>query len=158
MFGHVVQRAYLIEHGVGIAVFARFHCTTITRSRLTCKYRPGIQYQHSSWRDLIKSIGGMQSMSGEGDCYDKAFMENLFGHVKTEMYHGETFTSLQAFYRAIDDCIPWYNNECIPKRLKGLTLIRSPAVCSAAPCTRNFSLNRPAHPATIFIPGALANG
>lgn len=97
-------------------------------------------------------------MSGEGNYYDKAFMENLFGHVKAEMYHGETFTSMQAFYRATDDCIPWYNNECIPKRLKGLTLIRSPAVGSSAPCTRNFSLNRPAHPATIFIPGALADG
>lgn len=81
----------------------------------------GFQYQHSSWRDLIKSIGGVQSMSRKGNCYDNAVMENFFGHLKTEMYHGETFTSLEAFYHAIDDYIDWYNNERIQQRLKGLT-------------------------------------
>lgn len=81
----------------------------------------GFQYQHSTWRDLIKSIGGVQSMSRKGNCYDNAVMENFFGHLKTEMYHGETFTSLKAFYHTIDDHIHRYNNERIQKRLKGLT-------------------------------------
>lgn len=81
----------------------------------------GIQYQHSSWRDLIKSIGGVQSISRKGNCYDNAVMENFFGHLKTEMHHGETFTSLEAFYQAIDDYIHWYNHERTQQRLKGLT-------------------------------------
>ena len=48
-------------------------------------------------------------------------MENFFGHRKTEMYHGETFTSLEEFYQAIDEYIRWCNHERIQKRLKGLT-------------------------------------
>lgn len=81
----------------------------------------GFQYQHSSWRDLIESIGGVQSMSRKGNCYDNAVMENFFGHVKTEMYHGESFANLEQFYQAIDDYIHWYNNDRIQQRLKGLT-------------------------------------
>ncbi|WP_407921621.1 IS3 family transposase [Corynebacterium epidermidicanis] len=81
----------------------------------------GFQYQHSSWRDLIDSIGGVQSMSRKGNCYDNAVMENFFGHLKTEMYHGESFTSQDDFYHALDDYIHWYNHERIQQRLKGLT-------------------------------------
>ena len=81
----------------------------------------GFQYQHSSWHTLITGIGGTQSMSRKGNCYDNAVMENFFGHLKTEMYHGETFTSLAEFYHAIDEYIRWYNHERIQRRLKGLT-------------------------------------
>lgn len=73
----------------------------------------GFQYQHSSWRDLIKSIGGRQSMSRKGNCYDNAVMENFFGHLKAEMYHGESFASLEEFYEGIEEYIYWYNNERI---------------------------------------------
>lgn len=51
----------------------------------------GFQYQHVSWRRLIESVGGIQSMSRKGNCYDNAVMENFFGHLKAEMYHGECF-------------------------------------------------------------------
>lgn len=81
----------------------------------------GFQYQHSSWRSLITGNGGTQSMSRKGNCFDNAVMENFFGHLKTEMYHGETFTSLDEFYHALDEYIYWYNHERIQKRLKGLT-------------------------------------
>lgn len=33
-------------------------------------------------------------MSKKGNCYDNAVMENFFGYLKNEMYHGESFTSL----------------------------------------------------------------
>lgn len=81
----------------------------------------GFQYQHSSWRNLIKGIGGVQSMSRKGNCYDNAVMENFFGHLKTGMYHGESFASLEELYQALDDYIYWYNHGRIQKRLKGLT-------------------------------------
>lgn len=84
----------------------------------------GFHYQHSSWRELIMGIEGTQSMSRKGNCYDNAVMENFFGHLKSEMYHGETFTNLDEFYHAIDEYIYWYNNERIQKRLKGLTPIQ----------------------------------
>lgn len=81
----------------------------------------GFQYQHSSWRDLIASAGAVQSMSRKGNCYDNAVMENFFGHLKSEMYHGETFASIEEFRRAIDDYITWYNNDRLQARIKGLT-------------------------------------
>lgn len=80
----------------------------------------GFQYQHSSWRDLINGIGGVQSMSRKGNCYDNAVMENFFGHLKSEMYHGESFDSLEHFRQALDKYVHWYNHERIQKRLKGL--------------------------------------
>ena len=89
--------------------------------RLLVHTDQGFQYQHSSWRTLITGIGGTQSMSRKGNCYDNAVMENFFGHLKTEMYHGETFTSLEEFYQALDEYIRCYNHERIQKRLKGLT-------------------------------------
>ncbi|PSA81828.1 transposase, partial [Corynebacterium diphtheriae] len=54
----------------------------------------GFQYQHASWRNLIESVGGVQSMSRKGNCYDNAVMENFFGHLKSEMYHDVYFTSV----------------------------------------------------------------
>lgn len=57
----------------------------------------GLQYQYSSWRKLIDSVGCIQSMSCKGNCYNNAVMENFFGHLKAEMYHGEHFTSVEDF-------------------------------------------------------------
>lgn len=65
----------------------------------------GFQYQHASWRKLIESAGGVQSMSRKGNCYDNAVMENFFGHLKAEMYHGECFASVEEFRRVVDDYI-----------------------------------------------------
>lgn len=80
----------------------------------------GFHYRHSSWRKLIESVGGVQSMSRKGNCYDNAVMENVFGHVKSEMYHGESFDSVDEFYQAVDDYIFWYNNDRLQQRFKGL--------------------------------------
>ena len=81
----------------------------------------GFQYQHSSWRDLVNAHQGTLSMSRKGNCYDNAVMENFFGHLKTEMYHGETFTTVEEFTTAINDYIHWYNTKRVQQRLKGLT-------------------------------------
>ncbi len=52
-------------------------------------------------------------------------MENFFGHVKAEMYHGEVFGTVAEFNQAIDEYIDeyigWYNTERVQQRLKGLT-------------------------------------
>ena len=80
----------------------------------------GFQYQHASWRKLIESVGGVQSMSRKGNCYDNAVMENFFGHVKAEMYHGERFASVEEFRQAVDEYIFWYNNVRLQEQLKGL--------------------------------------
>lgn len=117
--------SYSVSTSPNTAFTAQSLCDAITQQQpgqgLLVHTDQGFQYQHSSWRDLINSIGGVQSMSRKGNCCDNAVMENFFGHLKTEMYHGETFTGLDEFYRAIDEYICWYNNERAQIRLKGLT-------------------------------------
>ncbi len=80
----------------------------------------GFQYQHSSWKKLIEGIDGVQSMSRKGNCYDNAVMENFFDHLKSEMFHGETFSSIEEFCKAVDDYIFWYNNTRLQQRIKDL--------------------------------------
>ena len=65
----------------------------------------GFQYQHSTWRDLVRDNGGVQSMSRKANCYDNAVMENFFGHIKTEMYNGKAFGTVEELTQAIEDYI-----------------------------------------------------
>lgn len=81
----------------------------------------GFQYQHSSWRSIIGQHDGRQSMSRKGNCYDNAVMENFFGHLKAEMFHGEYFATVDDFIASVDDYMHWYNAERIQERLKGMT-------------------------------------
>lgn len=63
-------------------------------------------------------------MSRKGNCYDNAVMENFFGHLKTEMYHGEHFATVEEFCQAVNDYIFWYNNDRLQQQLKSLTPIQ----------------------------------
>ncbi|WP_431831228.1 IS3 family transposase [Corynebacterium pseudodiphtheriticum] len=80
----------------------------------------GFWYQHTSWRNLMTHIGGVQSMSRKGNCYDNSVMENFFGHLKSEMYHGVSFSSVDEFCQAVDDYILWYNTTRLQEQFKGL--------------------------------------
>lgn len=81
----------------------------------------GFQYQHTSWRNLIDRCAGVQSISRKGNCYDNAVMENFFGHMKAEMFHGEYFATVEDFLAEVKDHIDWYNTQRVQQRLKGLT-------------------------------------
>ena len=81
----------------------------------------GFQFQHIAWRTLVEKHEGKVSMSRKGNCYDNAVIENFFSHLKTEMYHGETFNNIKEFTNAIDEYINWYNNQRLQERLKGQT-------------------------------------
>lgn len=81
----------------------------------------GVQYQHSSWRVLIAEHGGVQSMSRRGNCYDNAVAENFFGHLKAEMFHHESFTSVVELETAIGQYIQWWNTQRVQEGLGGLT-------------------------------------
>ena len=59
-------------------------------------------------------------MSRKGNCYDNSVMENFFGHLKSEMYHGASFNSVEEFCQAIDDYILWYNTTRLQEQFKGL--------------------------------------
>ena len=119
----------IVAHTVATSPTAAFTADSLSKTIAACAPKPGwmmhtdqgFQYQHSSWRNLIGDNGGVQSMSRKANCYDNAVMENFFGHVKTEMYHGEVFDTVEEFNQAIEDYIQWYNTERIQQRLKGLT-------------------------------------
>nr|VDG61841.1 transposase IS861 orfB [Streptococcus thermophilus] len=119
----------IVAHTVATSPSTAFTAASLTKAIAACAPEPGwmmhtdqgFQYQHVSWRDLIDDNGGVQSMSRKANCYDNAVMENFFGHVKTEMYHGEVFDTIEDFNQAIDDYIEWYNTKRVQQRLKGLT-------------------------------------
>ena len=119
----------IVAHTVATSPSTAFTADSLTKTIKTCTPEPGwmmhtdqgFQYQHSSWRNLIHDNGGVQSMSRKANCYDNAVMENFFGHLKTEMYHGEVFDTVAEFNQAVDEYIQWYNTERIQQRLKGLT-------------------------------------
>ncbi|WP_408933190.1 IS3 family transposase [Corynebacterium marquesiae] len=119
----------IVAYTVATSPTAAFTAESLTKAIAACAPKPGwmmhtdqgFQYQHSSWRNLISDNGGVQSMSRKANCYDNAVMENFFGHLKTEMYHGEVFDTVEDFNQAIDEYIQWYNTERIQQRLKGLT-------------------------------------
>jgi transposase InsO family protein len=51
----------------------------------------GSQYASGEVRDLLKSHGMIQSMSGKGNCYDNAVMESYFHTLKSELISFENF-------------------------------------------------------------------
>lgn len=85
----------------------------------------GWQYQMAAYRKLLESKGIRQSMSRKGNCLDNGIMENFFGIMKNEMFHGHEyeFTSLEQLKEAMIKYIDYYNNKRIKEKLKGMTPI-----------------------------------
>lgn len=92
----------------------------------------GFQYQHHSWRALLKHAGAIQSMSRKANCYDNAVMENFFGHLKEELFHRVRFLNTDALAAALHEYIRWYNTERISTKLKGLSPVQYRAQMHAA--------------------------
>jgi len=55
----------------------------------------GSQYVSNVYRDLLKTRGLRQSMSGKGNCYDNAQAESFFARFKTELVEGGVFESVE---------------------------------------------------------------
>ena len=79
----------------------------------------GWQYQHYGYRKRLEEHGIIQSMSRKGNCLDNAMAENFFGIMKSELLYAEKFDSPEAFIKALDEYIDYYNNKRIKSRLKG---------------------------------------
>ena len=59
---------------------------------------PGVHYKSNIYKLILKKYGIKQSMSRKGNCYNNACIENLFGHLKTELIY-------QNSYRCREDLI-----------------------------------------------------
>jgi transposase InsO family protein len=86
----------------------------------------GWQYQHEYFRKTLKEHGIIQSMSRKGNCIDNCIMETFFGRLKNEMYYGyeKDYDSFEAFSKAIEEYISYYNNERIQKKTKWMPPVK----------------------------------
>jgi len=78
----------------------------------------GWQYQMKEYQEILKENNITQSMSRKGNCLDNSIMENFFGRLKTEMFFGEKFESVNTFIDKLKEYIYYYNNERINLKLK----------------------------------------
>ena len=73
---------------------------------------------------MLNDADASQSMSRKGNCYDNAVAENFFGHLKSELFYGNRFDTIEEFTAALEDYICWYNTERISTKLKGLSPVQ----------------------------------
>ncbi|WP_396334680.1 transposase [Anaerococcus hydrogenalis] len=71
----------------------------------------GWAYQVKQYTSKLDSNGIGQSMSRKGNCLDNSPMENFFGILKQEIYHGHKFYSYEHLKQTIKDFIKYYNEE-----------------------------------------------
>ena len=71
----------------------------------------GWQYQQKSFQNDLEKHNIQQSMSRKGNCLDNSIIENFFGRMKTEMFYGLKYDSLDELKEAIHDYIYYYNKK-----------------------------------------------
>lgn len=83
----------------------------------------GFQYTNSTFKQKIENAKMTQSMSRVGKCIDNGPMEGFFGILKSEMFYGKTFETINDLITRIEKYIKFYNEGRFQKRLKCLTPI-----------------------------------
>lgn len=78
----------------------------------------GFQYTSSIFKNKIEEANMIQSMSRVGRCIDNGPMEGFFGTLKSEMFYGKTFKTLEELKERIVEYIEFYNEKRFQKRLK----------------------------------------
>lgn len=92
--------------------------------RTTIHSDQGWQYQHQKWVKTLKRNKIFQSMSRKGNCLDNSPMENFFGILKQEMYHGKKFKTYEELKVAIETYIDYYNHKRIKTKLAGMSPVQ----------------------------------
>jgi len=84
----------------------------------------GWQYQMRAYRKMLEDKSLTQSMSRKGNCHDNAAMESFFAVLKTECFHGQKFSDIEALMTTIRKYIRYYNTARITTGLHGLTPVQ----------------------------------
>ena len=84
----------------------------------------GWQYQHAYFRNALQEHGIIQSMSRKGNCLDNSVMENFFGLLKQEIYHGTVYYSYEELKTEIEKYIRYYNEKRIKEKLGWLSPVQ----------------------------------
>lgn len=83
----------------------------------------GWQYQMKTYQRILAEKGVCQSMSGKGNCYDNAVIENFFGMLKSEFFKRQKFASIEDFQKRLVEYLDYWNNDRIKVKLDGLSPI-----------------------------------
>lgn len=95
-----------------------------SKYRTTIHSDQGWHYQHNKWVKTLKENKVFQSMSRKGNCLDNSPIENFFGLLKQEMYHGEKLYSFEELKSRIERYIDYYNNKRIKQKLAGMSPVQ----------------------------------
>lgn len=92
----------------------------------------GFSYTNNVFKCKIDSAEMIQSMSRIGKCIDNGPMEGFFGILKSEMFYGKQFKSMDKLIQDIHNYIKFYNEKRFQKRLGCLSPLeyRTQAQCA----------------------------
>lgn len=88
-----------------------------------CPYRrtfhsdQGWAYQMKAYRQTLEQNMIFQSMSRKGNCLDNSPMENFFGLLKQEIFHGKIYYDYEELKQTIEEYIYYYNHHRIKEKL-----------------------------------------
>jgi len=85
-----------------------------------CHSDQGMHYTNPKTRLLVNKAGFKQSLSRKGNCWDNAFMETFFGHMKDEL-NDKDCPSLKELRLQVNEYMNHYNSECYQWTLKKMT-------------------------------------
>jgi transposase InsO family protein len=72
----------------------------------------GIQYACTDFKDQLKGLPVLQSMSRKGNCWDNSVGESFFKSLKTELvYHADYLTKQEAKLAIFEYIESWYNRK-----------------------------------------------
>jgi transposase InsO family protein len=71
----------------------------------------GIEYAASAFKERIAELGFTQSMNRPGKVTDNAFIESFFHSMKSEVFHGYTFTEDRQVRQTLRRYLPFYNRD-----------------------------------------------
>ena len=109
---------------ISSALYQALEITSDCSYRRTFHSDQGWAYQLKTYVNTLKSHHIIQSMSRKGNCYDNAVMENFFGLLKQEIYHGRIFNSFDELKNEIIEWIEYYNTYRVKKKLNWMSPIQ----------------------------------
>lgn len=85
----------------------------------------GSQYASEVYREKLKSLGLIASMSRKGNCYDNAFAESFFATLKKELIYRNHYKTKEEAKKAIFEYIEvWYNRQRIHSSIGYMTPVQ----------------------------------
>jgi transposase InsO family protein len=82
----------------------------------------GSQYAADRTREMLTTLGFIQSMSKKGDCYDNAVAESFFKSLKVEAIYGDRFATRDEMRQTVFEYMEvFYNRERIHSSLGYVT-------------------------------------